>query len=173
MNELERFKAVVHLEEPDYWPLVTMGGLGFVHKAGLAKLHGEGLPESVTEIESWCRYWGQCSFDRAGGLGIGAPGIKSETTVEGNFEIIRYETGAVTRQVIDNDLAYSMPDFMELTCATAPPGSATRSYARRRANATTSKTTRNGLRTARGHWSSELGGRGGSCATGWDRSAPC
>jgi len=113
MNELERFKAVVHFEEPDFWPLITMGGLGFVHKAGLAKLHGEGLPESVTEIESWCRYWGQSTFEHAGGLGIGAPGIKSETTVEGGFEFIRYETGAVTRQVIGNDLAYSMPDFME------------------------------------------------------------
>ncbi|MBM4094941.1 MAG: hypothetical protein FJ276_36860 [Planctomycetes bacterium] len=113
MNELERFKAVVHFEQTDYWPLVTMGGLGFIHRGGLQKLHREGLPEAVNDIETWCRYWGQCTFDRCGSLGTGAPGIKSEKTVVGEFEIIRYETGAVTRQVLDNDMRYSMPDFQE------------------------------------------------------------
>ena len=113
MNELERFKTVVHFEEPDYWPLVTMGGLGYIHKAGLAKLHSEGLPESVNDIPSWCRYWGQCTFDMAPNLGTGAPGIKSESRIEGEFEIIEYETGAVTRQVVNNDMAYCMPEFVE------------------------------------------------------------
>ena len=112
MNELDRFKAVVHFEEPDYWPLITMGGLGYIHQGALAKLHDEGLPESVKEIESWCRYWGQCTFDRVQPLGVGAAGVRSETTVEGGFEFIRYETGALTRQVVNNALAYCMPDFI-------------------------------------------------------------
>jgi hypothetical protein len=113
VNELERFKAVVRFEKPDYWPLITTGGLGYIHDGGLAKLHREGLPEEVNDVESWCRYWGQFTFDAAGGLGDGAPGIKTETWREGEFEFIRAETGALTRQVIGNDLAYSMPEFIE------------------------------------------------------------
>jgi len=38
-------------------------------------------------------------------------GIKSESQIKDGFEIIEYETGAVTRQVIDNDITYSMPEF--------------------------------------------------------------
>ena len=113
MNELERFKCVVHFEVPDYWPLLSLSGLGYVHLAGLAKLHNEGLPESVNDLESWCRYWGTCTFDRIAPLGIGAPGVRSESWIEGDFEFIRYETGALTRQVVNNDMTYCMPDFMK------------------------------------------------------------
>lgn len=112
-SELERFKAVVHFEKPDYWPLVTVGGLGYIHAGGLAKLHREGLPPAVNDLETWCRYWGQCTFDFAASIAADAPGIKEERWVEGDFEFIRYETGALTRQVVNNDLAYSMPDFQE------------------------------------------------------------
>lgn len=113
MNEIERFKAVVRSEEPDYWPLLAAHALGTPHKGGMLKLHGEGLPEYVTDIPSWCRYWGECTFDRVGSIGVGAPGIKQEWRVEGEFEILEYETGARTRQVINNDTTYSMPDFEE------------------------------------------------------------
>jgi hypothetical protein len=113
MNELERFNAVVGFGRPDYWPLVTVWGLGYIHNAGLAKLHREGLPAEVNDLESWCRYWGQCTFEGVGSLGDGAPGIREERSVEGGFEVIRYETGALTRQVIDNDNVYSMPQFVE------------------------------------------------------------
>jgi len=113
MTELERFKAVVRFEKPDYWPLITTGGLGYVHGGGLVKLHREGLPADVNDIESWCRYWGQCTFDHVGGIGEGAPGVKTEKWREGEFEFIRSETGALTRQVINNDVTYSMPDFIE------------------------------------------------------------
>jgi len=113
MTELERFLAVVRFEKPDYWPLLTVGGLGYVHKGGLLKLHREGLPESVNDIESWRRYWGQCGFEEVRSIGIDAPGIKTETWIEGEFEYIRSETGALTRQVINNDITYSMPDFIE------------------------------------------------------------
>ena len=113
MTELERFKAVVHFEEPDYWPLVTIRGLGYIHEGGLAKLHREGLPDTVNDLQSWCRYWGQCTFDLAESIGEGAPGIKTEKWVEGDFEYVRSESGAMTRQVLNNDISYSMPEFVE------------------------------------------------------------
>lgn len=113
MTELERFQAVCHFEKPDYWPLINVWGLGYVHSGGLIKLHQEGLPAEVNDLESWCRYWGQCTFDNGWGLGADTPGIKTETWKDGEFEYIRSETGALTRQVLDNENVYSMPDFME------------------------------------------------------------
>jgi len=113
MTELERFLAVVRFERPDYWPLITAGGLGYVHRGGLEKLHREGLPQHVNDLEAWLAYWGQCGFEPLTSLARDAPGIQSETWTEGDFEFIRYETGALTRQVTQNDQTYSMPDFME------------------------------------------------------------
>lgn len=113
MTELERFKAVVHFEEPDYQPLMVGHSLGTPHKGGLARLHREGLPEWVCDIDTWARYWGECMFDSLGSIGVDAPGIRSESRIEDGFEIVEYETGARTRQVIDNEMTYSMPDFQE------------------------------------------------------------
>jgi uroporphyrinogen decarboxylase-like protein len=113
MTELERFLSVVHFERPDYWPLLALHALGSPHKGALAKLHREGLPASVEDHESWFAYWGECTFDHAQAIGAGAPGVSAESSVEDGFEVIRYETGAITRQVLDNDVVYSMPDFQE------------------------------------------------------------
>ena len=113
MTELERFLSVVRFEKPDYWPSLTAWGVGGVHQGGLLKLYQEGLPENVGEMESWCRYWGQCTFESVESIGRDAPGIKTESWIEGEFEYVRSETGALTRQVLDNDLIYSMPDFIE------------------------------------------------------------
>jgi len=113
MTELERFLAVVRFEKPDYWPLINAAGLGYVHKGGLIKLYGEGLPERVSDLEAWLTYWGQCGFEDLAAIGRDAPGIKSESWVEGEYEFIRRETGSLTRQVIDNDVAYCMPEFIE------------------------------------------------------------
>ena len=41
-----------------------------------------------------------------------AKGIVSEMRIEGEREIIEYETGALTSQVIDNDITYSMPEYI-------------------------------------------------------------
>lgn len=111
MDQIERFRSVVHMEEPDYWPLLAAHALGTPHLGGLHKLHREGLPEHVCDIESWCAYWGECTFDVAGSVAVGAPGIRSTSRAEDGFEIIEYETGARTRQVLDNAITYSMPDF--------------------------------------------------------------
>ena len=113
MTELERFLTVLHFEKPDYWPLITAGGLGYVHKGGLMKLHEEGMPEEVNDIESWLKYWGQCGFENAAAIGRDMPQVKKETWTEGEFEFVRSETGALTRQVVNNDTTYSMPEFIE------------------------------------------------------------
>ena len=113
MTELERFLAVVRFEKPDCWPLINVGGLGYIHEGGLLKLHREGLPEHVRDLESWLTYWGQCGFEWVGSPGRGAPGIKTESWVEGGFEFVRSETGALTRQVLNNAITYSMPEFIE------------------------------------------------------------
>ena len=126
MNDLERFKAIVHFEKPDYVPIFGFSGApGMSGGACSALAHKRlvegGMPEWVDGIrgfgqqyttDKWCRYWGT-----TGPLYLDffpaepAKGIKSERCVEGEYEIIEYETGAITRQVIDNDITYSMPEF--------------------------------------------------------------
>jgi len=113
MNELERFLAVARFEKPDFWPLLNMGGLGYVHGGGLLKLHREGMPEHVCDLESWLKYWGQSGFEMVKLLGLETSEIKKEKWIEGEFEWIRSETGALTRQVADNATTYSMPEFIE------------------------------------------------------------
>ena len=113
MTDIERFLAVIHFEKPDYWPLFNAPGLGYIHEGALPRLHEEGLPEHVNNSETWMKFWGQCGFDSAGSLGRDHIGIKSESWVEGEFEFSRSETGAFTRQVLNNHLVYSMPEFIE------------------------------------------------------------
>ena len=65
-----------------------------------------------TDVESWYRYWGTTGpigldFSPAGG----EQGFETRTHVENGFEVIESENGAVTRQVVDNDITYSMPEF--------------------------------------------------------------
>ena len=81
-----------------------------------------GMPEWVDgcielgkprKTETWYRYWGT-----TGPIGIDffpgepAKGIKTEKRIEGEWEIIESETGALTRQVIDNDVTYCMPEYL-------------------------------------------------------------
>jgi len=80
MTELERFLAVVRFEKPDYHPSLTAWGVGGAHKGGLLKLQREGLPQSVNDLESWCRYWGQCTFETTGHIATDIPEIKTESS---------------------------------------------------------------------------------------------
>ncbi|MBT3374662.1 MAG: hypothetical protein HN742_16250 [Lentisphaerae bacterium] len=120
MTELERFLTVVRFDQPDYWPLINAPGLGYVHQGGLPKLHQEGLPEEVNSFETWLTYWGQCGFENVAGIGREAPGIASESWIEGEFEYVRRETGALTKQVLDNAITYSMPEFIEFDVRDRP-----------------------------------------------------
>lgn len=102
---------MVRFEEPDIWPLLNVQGLGFIHQAGLDSLHAQGLPEQVRDLDTWCLFFGQQAFDRVGGIGTGAPGIRRVRRTEGEYDIEEAETGAVTRTHRDNVRKYSMPDF--------------------------------------------------------------
>jgi len=126
MNSLERFKAIVHFEKPDYIPIFGLPGspgmsAGACSTQAYKRLVEGGMPEWVDGIQgfgshyttdNWCRYWGT-----AGPIildffpGEPAKGLKSQKRTEGEYEIIEYETGAVTRQVINNESTYSMPEF--------------------------------------------------------------
>jgi len=64
-------------------------------------------------LEGWLDYWGTAipmDIDFFPGTRGGWP--KSQKTVRDGFEYIEYETGALTRQVLNNDVTYSMPDYM-------------------------------------------------------------
>ena len=66
--------------------------------------------EEVEDRESWHRYWGtteplSCSIS----LGLGVRGFQEQRRMEGEFEIIESESGAITRQV---PKTYGMPEFV-------------------------------------------------------------
>lgn len=127
MNNLERFKAVVKFEKPDYTPIFGFSGspgmAGGCMRKTYDRLVETGMPvdacplyeeDGITfNLEKWYRYWGTTGpiENDIFPAEPGGAGIKSETRVEGEFEIIEYETGAVTRQVLNNDNTYSMPEF--------------------------------------------------------------
>ena len=126
MNELERFKAVVRFEQPDYVPIFGFSGAPGMAGGCMEKTHRRlietGMPESVggcwdmsgtcKDLESWYRYWGTTGPDTIDFFPAEpAKGIISHSRVEDKGEIIEYETGARTRQVVDNAITYMMPDF--------------------------------------------------------------
>jgi len=126
MNDLERFKAVVHGEKPDYVPIFGFPGAPGMSRGCMKLTHDRlvqtGMPARVggryinwesQDVEGWYRYWGTtgpvCLDFR---LAWGEEGFRTTTRIEGGFEIIESENGALTRQVINNDITYSMPEFI-------------------------------------------------------------
>ena len=127
MNNIERFEAVVHGEAPDYIPIFAFPGAPGMSWGCMRKTHDRlvatGMPAAVGGVygaghsapkeEGWFRYWGTVGPIGPGfGLGRGARGFETRRRIEGEFEIVESESGAVTRQVIDNDATYSMPEFI-------------------------------------------------------------
>jgi len=126
MNDVERFKAVCAGERPDYVPIFAIPGAPGMSRGAMRITHerlvATGMPSWVDgchslggpgTVDGWFRYWGTTGpvtldFFPA----EGAPGIGSKKRVEEGYEIIEYESGAVTRQVMDNDVTYSMPEFI-------------------------------------------------------------
>lgn len=126
MNARERFVAVARGVECDYIPIFGFPGAPGMAGGCMRKTHerlvATGMPAHVggnydlggvrKDLEGWYRFWGT-----TGPIGVDffpgepAQGIKSESRIEGEWEIVESETGAVTRQVLDNDVTYSMPDF--------------------------------------------------------------
>ena len=126
MNDLERFKAIVHFEQPDYVPIfgfpgapgMSRGAMQFTHDRLVATgmpawVGGKYIDWTCRDVESWYRYWGTTGpIDIDFGLASGARGIGSTTRVVDGYEIIEGEDGSITRQVIDNDKIYIMPEFI-------------------------------------------------------------
>ncbi len=128
MNDLERFHALCAGERPDYVPIFGFPGAPGMSRGCMNKTHDRlietGMPPHVggrhrlgkgaADVESWKRYWGTTDpIVVEISLARGAPGFRTTTRIEGEYEIIESESGAVTRQVIDNDITYSMPEFIE------------------------------------------------------------
>lgn len=138
MNDIERFKSILRFEKPDYVPIFAFPGApgmswGTVHEPIRQRLVEQGMPEWVgkykcekegvysygqylknSAYESWMRYWGTTGPIWVAAYPFDAPvGLKYEKHYEDEFEIIEYETGAVTRQVVDNENIYIMPEFRE------------------------------------------------------------
>ena len=126
MTNLERFLAVARFETPDHVPI-----FGFPGAPGMSwgcmklthdRLVATGLPKHVGgwhaggryhDERSWFRYWGTTGpITPDFNLARLPEGFKTTTRVEDGFETIECESGAITRQVIDNDIAYSMPEFI-------------------------------------------------------------
>jgi len=126
VNDLERFRAVCNFAKPDYVPIFgfpgSQGMSGGCMQKTWDRLVDQGMPDWVdgcgtigekTIVDTWHRYWGTTGPIALDVLaGEPATGVSSETRIDGEWEIIEYDTGAVTRQVLDNDVTYSMPDFI-------------------------------------------------------------
>ena len=125
MNDKERFLAIAHFEKPDYVPIFGFRGAPGMSwgcsKHSHDRLIATGMPRHVggrfnngvcQDVDSWQRYWGTTSpISLDFSLASGRQGFRSTTRREGEFEIIESESGAITRQVIDNANTYSMPEF--------------------------------------------------------------
>ncbi len=128
MNDLERFLAICAGEAPDYVPIFGFPGAPGMSRGCMNRTHDRlietGMPPHVggrhrlgkkaVDVEGWKRYWGTTDPIQADvSLARDVPGFRTTTRIEGEYEIIESESGAVTRQVIDNDITYSMPEFIE------------------------------------------------------------
>lgn len=126
MNDIERFKAVCAGEKPDYVPIFAVPGAPGMSRGTMRTTHQRlvetGMPDWVdgchalgqkSSVDGWFRYWGT-----TGPIVLDffpaepARGIRKKKRIENGFEIVESETGAITRQVIDNDVTYSMPEFV-------------------------------------------------------------
>ena len=128
MNDRERFEAICCGDQPDYIPIYGFPGAPGMSRGCMKKTHDRlvatGMPPHIggvynlgsggRDVESWKRYWGTTDPIGCGvSLGQGAQGFGVTTRIEDGFEVIESESGAVTRQVIDNDITYSMPEYVE------------------------------------------------------------
>ena len=126
MNNRERFKAVANFETPDYVPIFGFPGAPGMSGGCMKKTHDRlvatGMPSHVPgrsenwsckDVESWRRYWGTTGpIGIDFGLAGGAKGFESTWKVEGEHVIIEEESGAITRELLDNSITYIMPEFI-------------------------------------------------------------
>ena len=126
MNKKERFIAVCKGEKPDYFPVFGFndapGVSGGVMRVAYNRLMETGMPDiggvweldgKPRNLDGWRKYWGVngpvevTEFpERAG------PGLEYNKYVKDGFEYVECETGMKTKQIIDNDISYSMPEYI-------------------------------------------------------------
>lgn len=128
MNDLERFLAVCHGEKPDFVPI-----FGFFEAPGMAggvmektydRLVETGMPRDVGgsfsyngrvyNMQGWYDYWGTTApleIDFFPGEPGRWPSVV-ESQEEGEYVTLTFDTGKVIRQLKENDVTYSMPDFI-------------------------------------------------------------
>jgi len=125
MNDLERFLAVISGESPDYIPIIGLPGAAGMSDGCLTVLHRrlveQGMPSWIDgsislsnrqSSETWRRYWGATVPLRPDFVPHEpARGFKVSRRAKGQFEILESESGAITRQFINNDENYVMPDY--------------------------------------------------------------
>lgn len=125
MNDRERFLEVAAGRRPDYVPIFGFSGAPGMSWGCMRKTHerlvATGMPPHVggcyekwrcRDVESWFRYWGTTGpIELDFSLAWGAEGIKSTRRKADGFVIIEGEDGSVTREVVENDVTYSMPEF--------------------------------------------------------------
>jgi len=129
MNDLERFQAVCRGQPVDYVPLIGLPGASGLAFGGAwgqiyQRLLDTGMPPSVqgwnyqtqwdpSAARSWSEFWGTLTPLHADFWPSDpAEGVQFVKRLQDGYEIIEYNTGALTRQVIDAENAYSMPDFV-------------------------------------------------------------
>lgn len=127
MNHRERFLAVCRGETPDYMPIFGFPGAPGMSDGAMRKTHERlvetGMPPHVggssslntgnPDVKGWRRYWGTTGPTNIDfSLAWGGEGFKTTRRIEHGFEIIESETGEITRQVLENDVTYSMPEFV-------------------------------------------------------------
>jgi hypothetical protein len=128
MTQRERFLAVCRGETPDYTPIFGFSGAPGMSQGCMTKTHDRliatGMPahvggshrvgEGQTGVDSWMQYWGTTgpiSLDFGLSRG-GGEGFKETRRIENGHEIIESESGEIRREVIDNNITYSMPEFI-------------------------------------------------------------
>ncbi len=121
MTQRDRFLAVATGDTPDYVPIFGFSGSPGMAGGCMAKTHDRlvatGMPAhvggryalgGVRDVEGWYRYWGTTGpMPLDFRVSSGAEGFRETRRREGDFEFIESENGAVTRQVVDNDITYS------------------------------------------------------------------
>lgn len=77
---------------------------------GASKLYGD---SESARVNSWKDFWGTTDpIDLDFGIAGGAKGFKWKERFEGQYRIAECENGQIIRELIDNDITYSMPEHI-------------------------------------------------------------
>ncbi len=130
MNHIERFRAVCRGLPVDYVPILGLPGASGAAFGGAwgqvyDNLIKTGMPDFVKPwtfetqwdldaAKPWSDFWGTLTPLTLNFFPADPPpGIKFNKRIDGQYEYLEYETGAVTKQMRDNDDKYYMPEFIQ------------------------------------------------------------